>query len=207
MNKPNADQPTPNPELAGRRRRLIEQAAKLDREAAQTQALTDALRESAQLLRANQPGEAVTLLRPWHGRHPTHPDLAINLGGALILQRKWDMAVKALEPAAQAHTDNAMLWANLAAAYLGALETAGPKQQEQALAAYAQALAADPTAPNVHYHMGLIYVEQRAWDLAQNAFEQALAVHAHDRDAQRWLARIANILAESEYPLNKPGRN
>ena len=187
--------PTPNPELADRRRRLIEQAARLDAEVAQTQALTAALNESARLLRANQPAEAVDLLRPWHARHPTHPELAINLGGAYILQRKWDMAVGVLEAAAQAHLDNSMLWTNLAAAYLGALETASPQRQSQAIAAYEQALIADPQAPHAHYHLGLIYVEQRAWAQAQRYFQEALAVQPQDRDAQRWLNRIAAILS------------
>ncbi len=184
------DPSQPNPELASRRRRLIEQAAKLDSEAAQTQALAAALNESARLLQANQPEEAVALLRPWHARHPTHPDLAINLGGAYILQRKWDKAVGVLEAAAQAHLDNPMLWTNLAASYLGALETAGPKQQRQAIAAYEQALAADPKAPNVHYDLALIYVGQQDWPSAQRYFQEALAVQPQDRDAQRWLDRI-----------------
>jgi len=184
------DPAQPNPELAGRRRRLIEQAARLDSEAAQAQALTAALNESARLLRANQPEEAVTLLRPWHARRPTHPDLAINLGGAYILQRKWDKAVWALEAAAQAHLGNAMLWTNLAASYLGTLETAGPKQQRQAIAAYEQALVADPQVPNVLYHLALIYVAQQAWAQAQRYFQEALAVQPQDRDAQRWLDRI-----------------
>ena len=196
MNKPNPDQP--NPELAARRRRLMEQAARLDADKSQAQALTAALNESARLLRANQPAEAMALLRPWQARFPTHPDLAINLGGAYILQRQWDRAVGVLEPAAQANLDNAMLWTNLAAAYLGALETAGPQQQRQAIAAYEQALAADPQAPNVHYHLGLIYAEQRAWDQARTYFEQAVAVRPQDRHAQHWLARIADILAETD---------
>ncbi len=190
MNKPD-----PNPELASRRRRLIEQAAKLDSEAAQAQALTAALNESARFLRANQPEEAVVLLRPWHARQPTHPDLAINLGGAYILQRKWDKAVWALEAAAQAHLDNPMLWTNLAASYLGALETAGPKQRRQAIAAYEQALVADPQAPNVHYHLALIYVEQRDWPTARRYFQEALAVQPQDRDARRWLDRIDVMLS------------
>ncbi|MBP7962377.1 MAG: tetratricopeptide repeat protein [Caldilineaceae bacterium] len=193
------DPTQPNPELTGRRRRLIEQAARLDSDAAAAQALTAALNESAHLLQANQPVQAVALLHPWHVRQPTHPDLAINLGGAYILQRKWDMAIDALEAAAQAHLDNPMLWTNLAAAYLGALETASPKRQGQAIAAYEQALAADPQAPNVHYHLGLIYVEQRAWVKAQSYFQAALAVQPQDRDAQRWLDRIAAMLsAKSE---------
>jgi uncharacterized protein HemY len=198
MNKPHPDQPTPNSELTARRRRLIEQAARLDADASQAQALTAALNESARLLQANQPTEAMDLLRPWQARFPTHPDLAINLGGAYILQRQWDMAVRVLEPAAQANRNNAMLWTNLAAAYLGTLETAGPVQQRRAIAAYEQALAADPHAPNVHYHLGLIYAEQRSWDQAKTCFEQAVVVHPQDRHAQRWLARIAAILAKTD---------
>ena len=190
----------PSQELSARRRRLADRAARMGPKAAQADAqaesLRNALNESAQLLRANRPGEAADMLGPLHGRYPTHPDLAINLGGAYILQRKWDKAVKILEPAAQANEQNAMLWTNLAAAYLGRLELAGPKQQRQAISAYERALAVDPSTPNVHYHLGLIYKEQAAWQEARHHFEQALAVNPADRDAQHWLSVLESIEAD-----------
>lgn len=152
------------------------------------------LNASARLLQANRPGEAVALLEPLHSRLPHDPDLAINLGGALILQRKWDKAVEVLLPAARQHMGNAMLWTNLAAAHLGRLETSGPKQQRQAIVAYEQALRADPKAPNVHYHLGLIYKEQGNLSRAAALFQRALEVNPNDKDARHWLARMSELI-------------
>lgn len=152
-----------------------------------------ALNASARLLQQNRPEEVVELLGPLHSVHPDHPDLAINLGGAYVLLRKWDRAVAALVPAAEANPDNAMLWSNLAAAHLGRLETAGPRSQLKAIEAYKRALQADPNAPNVHYNLGLIFKERGDLDRAQTMFERALAVDPADRDAKQWLQRIDNI--------------
>lgn len=153
-----------------------------------------ALNNSARFLRANRPGEAVDILQPLHQQNPTHPDVAINLGGALILQRKWERAVQVLLPAARLHMNNAMLWVNLAAAHLGRLETSGPKQQQQAISAYEQALRADPKAPNVHYHLGLIYKEQGNLSRATALFQRALEVNPTDKDAKMWLDRLSQLI-------------
>jgi tetratricopeptide (TPR) repeat protein len=99
--------------------------------------------------------------------------------------------VRVLRHAAESHPENAMLWTNLAAAELGRLETAGPQQMAQALAAYEQALVADPQVPNVHYHMALIYKEQGALQQAITSFQLALAVNPADRDAYYWLERLS----------------
>jgi len=166
-----------------------------------------ALNASARLLRANRPGEAVEVLEPLHTQHPHDPDIAINLGGALIMQRKWDRAVRVLLPAARQHMKNAMLWTNLAAAYLGSLETAGPKQQKQAINAYEQALRADPKAPNVHYHLGLIYKEQGNLTQASALFQRALEINPNDKDAQHWLDRLSKLIvaaAQADAPDAPP---
>lgn len=155
-----------------------------------------ALNESARLLRANRPGEAVRILDPLYRSHPHDPDVAINLGGALILQRKWKRASDLLKKATEHHPENVMLWLNLAAAYLGTLETAGPKQQENAIAAYERALQLDPKAPNVHYHLGLIYKERGNLNQASAHFQRAVEVNPADRDARQWLERIDHIRRE-----------
>lgn len=159
-----------------------------------------ALNASARLLSANRPGEAVVLLEPLHTQHPHDPDIAINLGGALILQRKWDRAVQVLLPAARQNMLNAMLWVNLAAAYLGRLETAGPKQQQQAITAYEQALRADPKAPNVHYHLGLIYKEQGNLTQASALFQRALEINPKDKDAKHWVDRLSKLIVAAAQP-------
>lgn len=156
------------------------------------------LNESASLLSQNRPGEAVQKLMPLYQELPTHPDVVINLGGAYILQRKWRKAVRVLEPAAKEHPGNAMVWTNLAAAYLGRLELAGPRQQERAIQAYQRALQADPTAPNVHYHLGLIYKDRNELTRASAFFQRALEVNPADRDARLWLHRVDSAIAEEQ---------
>lgn len=156
----------------------------------------NALNQSAQLLRQNRPGDALRTLEPFFEADPEDPDVAINVGGAYILQRKWTRAVKALSKAANAHPENTMLWINLGAAHLGTLESSGPKQQEKAIAAYQHALQNDPMAPNVHYHLGLIYKERGELMRASAFFQRAIEVNPTDRDAARWLERLDRIMAE-----------
>lgn len=168
-------------------------------ETGQSQEFRDTLNESARLLSQNRPGEAAARLEPLYAEAPDDPDVAINLSGAYILQRKWDKAVSVLTAAVEANPDNAMLWTNLGAARLGRLKLAGPKQQEQAMEAYWQALRADPHAPNVHYHLGLIYKERGELTRASAMFQRAVEVNPADKDARYWLKRLTVAgLAESE---------
>lgn len=158
-----------------------------------------ALSEGAWLLRQNRPQEAQDRLLPLYEIAPTNPDVAINLGGSYILQGKWNKAEKVLSRAAQLHPDNVLIWINLGAAHLGRLELAGPQQQERAIRAYERALALDPQAPNVHYHLGLIYKDRGDLANASAAFAQALAVNPNDADAEhwlKWLQRRQEALAE-----------
>lgn len=152
-----------------------------------------ALNESAILLRQNRPDEAETNLLPLYDAAPEHVDVLINLSGAYILQRKWDKAVKLLNKGTRAHPHNAMLWMNLGAAHLGRLETAGPQQQERAIAAYQRALHANPETPNAHYHLALIYKERGELVRAAAFFQRALEVDPADRDARFWLDRLATM--------------
>lgn len=154
---------------------------------------TRALNESAQLLQQNRPGEAEAKLLPLYENSPEHPDVLINLSGAYILQRKWDKAVRLLNKGAKAHPNNAMLWMNLGAAQLGRLETAGPKQQDRAIEAYQRALQANPSTPNAHYHLGLIYKERGELTRAMAFFQRALEVNPADRDARYWLDRLPSM--------------
>ena len=153
-----------------------------------------ALNNSARLLSANRPGEAIAALQALHEKLSHDPDIAINMGGALILQCKWDQAVKVLLPAARSHLNNAMLWTNLAAAQLGRLETSGPRQQRKAIEAYEQALRADPKAPNVHYHLGLIYKEQGSLSRASALFQRALDINPNDKDARHWVDHLSKLI-------------
>jgi tetratricopeptide (TPR) repeat protein len=160
-------------------------------ESGQSQEFQNALNESARLLSQNRPGEALQRLEPLYVQAPEDADVAINLSGAYILQRKWDKAVTVLEEAVKANPDNAMLWTNMGAAQLGRLEVAGPKQQQRAVEAYWQALRADPYAPNVHYQLGLIYKERGELTRASAMFQRALEVNPGDKDARYWLKRLS----------------
>jgi tetratricopeptide (TPR) repeat protein len=151
------------------------------------------LNESARLLSQNRPDEAVEMLRELSKLAPGNVDVAINLGGAYILQRKWSRAVRVLRKALEHHSENAMLWANLGAAELGQMELSGPKQQAKAIAAYERALQADPSAPNVHYHLGLIYKHRGELNRASAFFQRALEVRPEDRDAAYWLGRMRDL--------------
>jgi tetratricopeptide (TPR) repeat protein len=155
------------------------------------------LNESARLLNQNRPGEAVEKLLPLYEQAPGHPDVLLNLSGAYILQRKWDKAVRLLLKGVKAHPTNVMLWTNLGAAQLGRLETAGPRQQEKAIEAYQRALQVDPEAPNVHYHLGLIYKERGDLIRAAAFFQRALEVNTVDRDARYWLDRLTPMIQEA----------
>lgn len=156
------------------------------------------LNESAHLLRQNRPAEAAELLEPLYEQTPEHPDVAINLGGAYILQRKWNQAAKVLSKAAVSNPDNAMLWTNLGAAELGNIQTAGPKQQERAIRAYERALKADSSAPNVHYHLGLIYKERGELMRASAFFQRALEVKPSDSDARYWLDQLGKLIVQDQ---------
>lgn len=162
-----------------------------------------ALHESARLLHQNRPGEAVTRLLPLYKDYPTDPDVAMNLGGAYIMQRKWSRAVAVLQRAANDNPGNAMLWMNLGAAELGNLELSGARQQEKAIAAYERALEADPNTPNVHYHLGLIYKRRGELNRASAFFHRALEVQPADRDARYWLDRLAEL--EAGQPVRSAG--
>ena len=156
------------------------------------------LNESARLLRANRPGEAIAVLEALKADLPKDPDIAINLGGALILQRKWSQAVRILSKAVDVSPDNALLWTNLAAAYLGRLETSGPKHQARAISAYEKALRIDPSAANVHYHLGLIYKRQGNLSRASAMFQRALEINPNDHDARYWMENLSAKLVERE---------
>ncbi len=156
------------------------------------------LNESARLLRANRPGEAIAVLEPLRANLPNDPDIAINLGGALILQRKWSQAVKVLKRAVDISPENVLLWTNLAAAHLGRLETSGPKHQKRAIAAYEKALWIDPSTPNVHYHLGLIYKQQGNLSRSSAMFQRALEINPNDRDARYWMEKLSHLLVEIE---------
>lgn len=114
----------------------------------------------------------------------------INLGGAFVMSGRHREAIAPLEAAREEEPHNPMVWINLGAAYLGNPVVATPEQQMRAIAAFERALELDATAPNVHYNLGLIFVDRGDNDLAVAAFRQALEVNPLDRDARTWLRKL-----------------
>lgn len=192
-----ADQPDSDSlsdqERAARREQVESQRAQQDRRLG-----IELLSQGARLLAQGRPGEAITQLEQARKLLPDDVDIVINLGGAYVMQGRYNKAVTVLEQATQIDATNPMLWTNLAAAYLGNLDLSGPQQQARAIDAYERALALDPSAPNVHYNLGLIYKDRRDWMRAQSYFLLAAQVDPNDRDARSWLARLSALSNNSE---------
>jgi predicted Zn-dependent protease len=146
--------------------------------------------EGARLLAAKRPGDAIIKLAEAWELDSQNVAVAINLGGAYILQGKHERAIPVLEMASLLEPENAMVWSNLAAAYLGKLPLATSDRQQRAIDAYERALDLDARAPHVHYNLGLIYLERDEPLRAAVHFYGALETDPNDRDARYWLDKI-----------------
>ena len=144
----------------------------------------------ADLLAQGQAGDALDCLEQAHRLDAGSVPVCINLGGAYVMCGRHKKAIPILETARDAEPDNAMIWINLGAAYLGNPILATTEQQGRAIAAFERALELNPAAPNVHYNLGLIFVDRGERDLAVAAFRQAVQVNPFDRDARRWLDNL-----------------
>ncbi len=156
--------------------------------------MSDRHRRTVQLLRRGarflQEGKALEALSPLQRAYQFEPDnvaVAINLAGAYILLGRHREAIPLLEEASQAEPHNPMIWTNLGAAHLGNPVLATPEQQTRAIAAFERALMLDPTAPHVHYNLGLIFLDRGEQDAALAAFRRALQVNPFDRDAANYV--------------------
>ena len=146
--------------------------------------------EGARLLEQGKAHEAAPLFRQALEIEPQNVPALINLGGAYVMAGRHREAIAPLEAARDEEPHNPMIWINLGAAYLGNPVVATPEQQMQAIGAFERALELDAAAPNVHYNLGLIFVDRGDDDLAVAAFRQALAVNPLDRDARTWLRKL-----------------
>jgi Flp pilus assembly protein TadD len=146
--------------------------------------------EGARLLAVKRPADAIVKLTEAWELDSENVAVAINLGGAYILQGRHEQAIPVLETASLLEPDNAMVWSNLAAAYLGKLPLATPERQQRAIDAYERALTLDARAPHVHYNLGLIYLERDDPLRAASHFYGALEADPSDRDARYWLDKI-----------------
>ncbi len=160
------------------------------------------LNQGAWLLEHGRAADAIPILNHAHQIDEESVPTLINLGGAYIMAGKHRAAIPYLEAARDAEPQNAMIWTNLGAAYLGNPVLATPEQQLKAISAFERALQLDPDAPNVHYNLGLIFVDRGDTDLAVAAFRRALDVNPQDRDAASWL----NTLQADGRPPSPGGR-
>jgi tetratricopeptide (TPR) repeat protein len=148
------------------------------------------LNQGAKLLQQGEVEEAIAKLERAYDLDSESVPTLINLGGAFVMAGRHREAIPLLETASDAEPHNAMIWINLGAAYLGNPVLATPEKQMRAIRAFEKALELNPTAPNVHYNLGLIFVDRRETDLATAAFRQAIQVNPLDRDAHYWLRKL-----------------
>jgi tetratricopeptide (TPR) repeat protein len=148
------------------------------------------LNRGAKLLEQGRATEAIPPLETAYKLDRESVPTLINLGGAYVMAGRHKDAVPILEAACDAEPDNSMIWINLGAAYLGNPILATSEQQMQAIIAFEKALELNPAAPNVHYNLGLIFVDRKESDLAIAAFRRAVQVNPLDRDARQWLRRL-----------------
>jgi protein O-GlcNAc transferase len=158
------------------------------------------LNRAARLLGQGKAQQAQAILERLSKARPDDLSVAINLGGAHILNRQFSRAVPILEAVIEREPCNAMVWTNLGAAYLGNPVLATVEQQDKAIAAFERALECDPVAPHVAYNLGLIYRDRDDRDRATHWFTRALQANPLDRDARRNLEGLQaeHLKAEGE---------
>jgi tetratricopeptide (TPR) repeat protein len=181
-------QQSPNDSQPDESERLKNHLQKLSEEQFRRQ-----MRQASILLSGGNSDDAIPLLERCFELHPDDVHVLTNLGGAYILAGRHRYAVPVLERASELAPDNPSVWSNLAAASLGKLVTSTRSKQDRALIAYQRVIELDAAYPSVHYNMGLIYVDRRDWDLAYEAFSQALASNPFDKDAANMLRQVEEI--------------
>ena len=149
-----------------------------------------AFQQGTTLLHKGLAMESVPYLKQAFALHPDDIDVAINLGGAYIMTKKFKKAVAILEPVSRQMSDHSKVWINLGAAYLGNPVLAREVDQEKAIFAFERALEIDPTAPSVAYNIGMIYRDRRETDKAIHWFHQAVIHDPKDKDAIGLLRRL-----------------
>jgi tetratricopeptide (TPR) repeat protein len=149
-------------------------------------------RKGTQLLHQGKVTEARPLLEQAYKQDPEHLDAALNLSGVYILTKKFRRAVAILEPLSERIPDEAAIWTNFGAAYLGNPVLARGEEQLQAIAAFEKALTANPVAPHVAYNIGLIYRDREEVKKAIFWFKKAIQTNPNDRDARNLLRSLKN---------------
>ena len=150
----------------------------------------DLLRRGTELLQRGRVQQATGYLQQAYELDAKNLDVALNLGGAYILSKKFKQAVVVLEPLVEAYPENGMVWTNLGAAYLGNPILAKDENQLKAIEAFESALKCDPIAPNVAYNIGLIYRDRQDFEQAASWFRKAIQASPNDKDARNYLQQM-----------------
>ncbi len=151
------------------------------------------VRRAAGFLQQGRAAEALPLLQQAYEREAHNFDAALNLGAAYIMSGRFKLARPVLELLRESHPDNSKVWINLGAAYLGNPILATNEQQQQAIAAFKQALELDPVAQNVAYNIALIYRDRKEVEEAKFWFRQAIRHNPRDQHARNQLERLQDI--------------
>jgi tetratricopeptide (TPR) repeat protein len=160
------------------------------------------MKEAAKLLEAGDGKAAIPILERLAQLYPNDIDVALNLGGAYILSKRWALAIEVLEIASLHDPGNPAVWSNLGAAYLGTLAISTKDKQDKAIAAFRRVIELQPYYPNTHYNLGLIYEDRGDLVNAREMFAQAIKVNPADRDARALHARAERILKQLEAEAN-----
>jgi tetratricopeptide (TPR) repeat protein len=158
----------------------------------------DLIRRGTRLLQRGKHIQALEPLEKAYNEDSDDFDAALNLSAAYILNKKFKLAIPILEALRDQEPNNAMLWTNLGAAYLGNPVLAKDIDQLKAIAAFRTALTFDPETPNGAYNIGLIYKDRKEWGIAAQWFEIALQVKPDDADARYWLDEMHGRLTKEQ---------
>ena len=161
------------------------------------QSFREELTRGARLLGRGKARQAQAIFERLSKARPDDLAVAINLGGAYILNQQFARAIPVLEAVVKREPCDPMVWTNLGAAFLGNPVLATAEQQDKAIAAFERALDCDPVAPHVAYNLGLIYRDRNDRDRAIHWFTRAVQANPLDGDARRSLSRL-RALGEGE---------
>lgn len=156
-------------------------------------------RQGTLALQRGETERAVELLRQAHRLAPRDVDVRLNLSSAFILQKRFKEAVPLLEELTAEHPHNPRFWLNLGAAYLGNPILANDEEQLRAIGAFKKALEIDPHTPNAAYNLGLVHRDRQEYRQALQHFKQAAASAPDDADAQHYVAKMREKLADDDH--------
>lgn len=144
------------------------------------------------LLRSGKHIRAAAALEKAYKLDNENYDVCLNLAGAYILGKKFKKAVKLLEASAEKYPDDAQIWQNLGAAYLGNPILADDEAQLKAVDAFIYALKLKPQLPHIAYNIGLIHKDRQENKAAIEWFTIAIKTDPTDRDAKYWVAELTD---------------